>query len=366
MPKPQQRELARSGKGSTDSDSAKIHADVEPVIPDGGATGGPGPVPEDNLPGHHPAVEQDKPVAKFRRRAAKVADEARQHQLEVRPLEIEAGGMTFTGLEAGGRGELVILLHGFPQDSTSWEHQLSALATAGYHAVAFDQRGYSPGARPPGASAYRLDSLVEDVMAVAEELHADRFHLVGHDWGGVVAWAVAARFPDTVASLTVLSTPHPRAYTRSVVRSTQLIRSGYVGLFALPVVPEVVLGAGRGFLLRRALTRSGLPGPAADRYVGHLGTRGLSAALNWYRAAGSALGGVDEVKVPTAYLWGDRDFALGPTAARDTGRFVSGPYRFEVMEGAGHWLPETRADEVTRHILDHVGSAQGSRRAASG
>jgi pimeloyl-ACP methyl ester carboxylesterase len=351
MVNPQQPELRRSGYGATDAGSAKRR--TGPKAPANG--GGAAPVPEDNLPGHHPDHEQDKPEGPPRRRGHKAA-------AGVRPLDVRAGSFRFDGLEAGADGdEVVLLLHGFPQTADAWRPQLEALAGAGYHAIAPNQRGYSEGARPGHAAAYRLDRLVGDAVAIAGEAGADRFHVVGHDWGGVVAWALAARYPRRVRSLTVVSTPHPRALAKALPRSLQALRSSYVGFFSLPAIPERVLTFGGGALLRRALTSTGLPPDAAARYVDALGDpAALGAALNWYRAAArhpGALRSVGELRVPTTFVWGPGDVALGPVAAKGTEAEVQGPYRFEVLDGAGHWIPETRADELTGLVLERVREA---------
>ena len=271
--------------------------------------------------------------------------------------EITVGPMRFGALEAGPEGgELVLLLHGFPQLASAWHPQLEELARHGYHAVAPDQRGYSPGAQPSGVRPYRLTELVADVLGMADHLGARRFHLVGHDWGGIVGWAVAAAAPDRLHSLTVVSTPHPRAYASTLLRSPQLLRSGYIVFFNLPRLPEMILGAGGGSVLRRMLVSSGLPEDTARHYVDELRERGaITPALNWYRAL--ALSGrlVGPVDVPTLYVWSDRDVALGAAAAHATARQVRGPYRFEVLAGTSHWIPETAPAELSRLILEHVG-----------
>lgn len=247
-------------------------------------------------------------------------------------------------------GETVILLHGFPEDSSSWSRVTPLLHDAGLRTVALDQRGYSPDARPLARAAYRLDFLVDDVLALLAG--TGPAHVVGHDWGGNVAWALAAWAPERVRSLTVLSTPHPRALARALVRSDQALRSLYVGLFQLPALPEALLARS----LPALLERSGLPPEDADRYATRMREPGaLRAALNWYRALPIARRSVGAVRVPTTYVWGSGDAALGRWAAEDTERQAEAPYRFVELDG-GHWLPENAPDEVATAVTDRVAS----------
>ena len=353
MAKPQQPELHRSGHTAADPASTKTSAEVAGAPESGGATG---PIPVDNLPGHHPEHEQDKPEGPPRVGTRPRRTSAKQTNLTTQ-IEIPVGDMTFRALASGPPdGEIVLLLHGFPQTSAAWRPQLTALAKAGYRVIAPDQRGYSPGARLPRASDYRLDKLTGDVFGMAEALDADGFHLVGHDWGGIVAWAAAAAKPERVFTLSVLSTPHPRAYLDALPRSVQGLRSLYIGLFALPMVPEFLLGAGGGAGLRRMLAGSGLPSDSVETYTRAMSEPGaLSAALNWYRALRPGLArGVGPVNVPTLYIWSDGDVALGRAAATATGRYVTGEYRFEVMEGVSHWIPELEPDRVSELLLEQV------------
>jgi pimeloyl-ACP methyl ester carboxylesterase len=187
----------------------------------------------------------------------------------IQPLQLSARGLVFDVLAAGPpTGEPVVLLHGFPQTSACWRPLLATLAAAGYRAVAPDQRGYSPKARPATVQAYRLSELVADVLAIADRLGADRIHLVGHDWGGVVAWRLAGQHPDRVATLTAVSTPHPRAFARALVTGTQALRSAYIPVFRIPRLPELLLGAHRQWGLRRLLAREGLGAEWVDTYHG--------------------------------------------------------------------------------------------------
>ncbi|WP_127131040.1 alpha/beta fold hydrolase [Georgenia sp. SYP-B2076] len=251
-------------------------------------------------------------------------------------------------------GAPVVLLHGFPQDGTSWDRVVPSLHGAGLRTLVPDQRGYSPGARPLERAAYRLEWLVADVLALLDAVGAPRAHLVGHDWGGGVAWAAAAAHPGRVASLTALSTPHPRAFLRSMAGSTQLLRSWYMGFFQLPRLPEAVVGP----RLEASLRGSGLPAEDAARYARRMAEPGaLTAGLNWYRAMPlSRAAFPSAVTVPTTYIWGRDDFALVRRAAELTAEHVEGTYRF-VEIPAGHWLPETEPEELAELIVEQAGEA---------
>lgn len=250
-------------------------------------------------------------------------------------------------------GDVVVLLHGWPADSSCWDEVTPRLVAAGRRVVALDQRTVSPGARPRGRRAYRLPALVDDVVALLDRLGPAPVHVVGHDWGGAVAWALASRHPDRLAALTVLSTPHPRAMAASLVRSPQLLRSSYIGLFQLPLVPEALLGVGDGRVLRTVLARSGLGDERAAAYARRLAEPGARrASLGWYRAlplAGRDVAG--PIAVPTTYAWSTGDTALDRRAAERTADHVTGPYRFVVVDDAPHWLPEQRPALVADLVL---------------
>jgi pimeloyl-ACP methyl ester carboxylesterase len=270
-------------------------------------------------------------------------------------------GLKFDVSDAGpAGGEGVVLLHGYPQAAASWREVVPGLAQAGYRTLAPDQRGYSPGARPQGRKPYVLRELMDDVLALADEAGLDRFHVVGHDWGGAVAWGLATDHPARLRTVTVLSTPHPEAFLRSMVSSTQLLRSLYMVLFQIPLLPEWLTTTGDGRLARRALRRSGLPAELVEEYVERLMEPGaITAALNWYRALPLQLGDMREVRpvtVPTMFVWSSGDVALGRTAAELTGRYVVGPYRFEVLDGVSHWIPEEVPHVVVRLLLEHLRS----------
>ena len=246
-----------------------------------------------------------------------------------------------------GDGEVVVLLHGFPQDTSCYDQILPHLHGAGLRTLVPLQRGYSATARPRRRRDYRLSELVEDILALIEAAGLDRVHLVGHDWGAVVGWAMAERYPDRLRTLTALSVPHPAAFAAALVRSSQAWMSAYMAFFQLPAVPEAMLRR----TLRATLRRSGLPAETAGRYSQSMQGSALTGALNWYRAMPfSFRSGLRSVRVPSTYVWGRKDFALGRVAAERTARHVLSDYRFVDLD-AGHWLPETRPVEVAAAIL---------------
>jgi len=276
---------------------------------------------------------------------------------------VAAGGLRFTARAAGpAGGRLVLLLHGFPQTSLLWRHQLAALGRAGFRAVAVDQRGYSPGARPAAVEDYAAPLLAGDVLAVAGALGADRVDLIGHDWGAAVAWGLAAAVPDRVRSLAAVSVPHPAAFATAVLDDPdQARRSAYIAAFRRPGLVEEALLDGGGAGLRALFASTGLPATAdaaaaVEEYVAVLSVPGaLTAALNWYRANDlDGAGLIGPVAVPTLYLWGDADVAVGPVAAAGCAAHVTGPYRFEALAGVGHWAPEEAPQVVSACLLEHL------------
>ncbi len=279
--------------------------------------------------------------------------------MAVAPLQIPVGEEVFEARAAGPEdGELVLLLHGFPQSSWSWRHQLEALGDAGFRAVAFDQRGYSPGARPPSAERYRIPHLVADVLAVADELGGFTFHVVGHDWGAAVAWQVAGRHQDRVRTLTALSVPHPFAFGRALVGeggSDQGSRSGYMEFFRSEGAADAFLADGAAGL-RNLYALSGLGEADVEPYVEVLTQPGaMQAALNWYVAADiSAVEGLGPIPMPTLFVWSTEDPALGREGAEWTAEYVEGPYRFEVLEGVSHWIAEEAPDQLNALLLEHL------------
>ena len=269
----------------------------------------------------------------------------------------EHEGLTFDYYDSGGTGDPVVLLHGYPGNHRSWDEVTPQLVAAGYRVLALDQRGYSPGARPRGRRAYTLRRTVGDLLALAEAAGAPRFHVVGHDWGGAVAWAAAAWYPERLASMTSMTTPHMRALARSTVTSSQGLRSLYMLFNQLPWLPEfTVTTVPGGTAFVRTLVSTGLSEDKARAYLGVLRSGAARPALNWYRAMPfNWLGRFTTVEVPVLYMYPTADFALARRPAELTGRYAKGPYQFAVIEDASHWLPEEHAEVVAPILLEHLG-----------
>lgn len=255
-------------------------------------------------------------------------------------------------------GPVAVLLHGWPGGSETWRDVAPLLNERGIRTLTPDQRGYSPGARPRGVRPYTLGELTSDVVALLDAYGLDRAHIVGHDWGGAVAWALGASEAERVESLTVLSTPHPAAMVSSMWRSDQALRSSYMAGFQIPLLAERVLLAREALVLRSMLERSGLPTDRATEYCRRQSRPGaLESSLAWYRAVPLSGRGVGEVDVPTTYVWSANDAALGRRAAELSADHVTGPYRFEELEGVSHWIPETEPALAAQFIVDQVTSA---------
>jgi pimeloyl-ACP methyl ester carboxylesterase len=270
-------------------------------------------------------------------------------------------GLSFDTLVAGERGApLVLLLHGFAESMHCWDAQLAALAGKGYRAIAPSQRGYSPGARPDLAEPanYHIDRLMDDAMAIvaAAGYGKARFHLAGHDWGGSIAWSLADRHPQRLASLTILSRPHPNAFNRALQMpdGEQAQRSRHHKAFLEPDAADIVL-ADDAKWLRDRHAANGVPREATDRHLSVLGNKAaMEGALARYRARGAVRGPLGPIRVPTLFIWGDADDTVGRVAAEGTVDFVAAPYRFEVLPGVGHFAADQSPDRVSELLLQHI------------
>lgn len=274
-----------------------------------------------------------------------------------RITEYSRSGLTFEVRDEGPLdGDVVVLLHGFPQLSTSWDQVVPLLHAQGLRTLAPDQRGYSPGARPRGRRPYRGSELAADVLALAD-LTGGPVHLVGHDWGAAVAWGTAILAPGKVRTLTAVSVPHPGAFLAAMPRG-QALDSWYMAFFNLPWLPERMMSdprTGGWFLRRGGMT----PAMVATYRRDVVDGGALRGGLGWYRALALSNPVMfrKHVQVPTTYVWSDGDAFLGRAGARLCERYVDGPYSLEVVEGASHWIPDERPRELAAAVLARIASA---------
>lgn len=281
--------------------------------------------------------------------------------IETRNIEIGPGLVFDVSLAGAADAPLVMMLHGFCVSRFYWNAQAEALAAAGFRTAAPNQRGYAAGARPDPATRlgdYAVEKLIGDVFDLVAALgHGERrFHLAGHDWGGSLAWHIADAHPERVASLTMLSRPHPQAFNRALALpdGEQRRRSAHHRRFMDPNAGDAVLAEDARWL-RERLARNGVPAEAIARHAAVIANRpAMEAALAWYRARGVRHEPAGIIKVPTLFIWGDADDTVGRAAAEGTGDFVDAPYRFEVIEGGGHYVAEQHPERVSRMMVEHV------------
>jgi pimeloyl-ACP methyl ester carboxylesterase len=252
-------------------------------------------------------------------------------------------------------GTPVVLLHGWPQRASAWDAVSAHLHERGARTFAPDRRGYAPRARPRSRFDYRIPELVADIETLVKTIAAGPVHLVGHDWGAAIAWAFAAQHPESTATLTAVSVPHPQAFFRSLFRSNQLLLSWYIAAFQLPWLPEWFMSRR---LFERALRASGMTSEMVKSFRADFVAPGaLRGSLGAYRSMvtlrPSAIPG--RVTVPTTFVWSDGDPAISRKSAVMTEQFVDADYTFEVMAGVSHWIPELHPAELAEIIAGRSG-----------
>lgn len=269
-------------------------------------------------------------------------------------------------------GRLVVFLHGFPEFWWSWRHQLRALGDAGFLAVAPDLRGYGDSDKPdPRRGGYDIATLAEDIALLITTLHSERGHaesaiVVAHDWGGAIAWALAAMHPQVVQRLVILNAPHPLAFRRSLWRHpSQLFKSWYMLMFQIPglterwIAKDPVTAMARSFL-GAAGKRSAFARGDFAVYGERIGRPGVAqAALAYYRSIPKFLALTDPlarpIECPVLTLWGRKDPALGDFLAPDAQRWCSGPFEVRYFADAGHWLQQEEPEAVNAALLEFLG-----------
>ncbi len=265
-----------------------------------------------------------------------------------------------------GEGPLVLLLHGFPEFWYSWRHQIPALARAGFTVVAPDLRGYNESDKPEGVEAYRLGQIVEDVAGLIRALGRERALIVGHDWGGAVAYALAMRRPEMTRAIAVLNCPHPAAFTTAVFGGTnleQMRKSWYIFFFQLPELPERLLAADQFRLLKAFAYAHARPGTFSGKdlqaYIEAFSKPGaLTGAINWYRAGLRRPQPPERqfpsIGCPTLVIWGERDHFLGKELTRRMKRYFSGPFAIRYLPGASHWVQQEAPGRVNALLINYL------------
>ena len=264
-------------------------------------------------------------------------------------------GFSFDVIDSGPLdGQPFVLLHGFPETNKSWQETAEILNQNGYRTFAVNQRGYSLGAQPQNRRDYRSSALVEDVNTLIDMIQ-QQVYLVGHDWGAVVAWDVAQRYPEKIKHLITISVPHKAAFMRSMFSSNQLLKSYYIGLFQLPKIPELLFEKlpklGLGLLKDSGMTAKQLEDFQQDIVV----EKRLSSALNWYRGLpfSSNKNLTQPVCVPTLFIWGKHDSAIGSKSVALNHHYVKAAYK-EIVMDATHWIPVQNAKQLSQYILETI------------
>lgn len=274
--------------------------------------------------------------------------------------QIVANGLSFRVAMAGTGTRLILCLHGFPESGVSWRHQLEPLAQAGYRVWAPDLRGYGGSSRPTGGEAYSIESLLNDVSGLLDAAGAQRAILIGHDWGGIIAWYYAMRHPNRVEALVILNAPHPACFEREIRHWRQLRRSWYMGVFQLPWLPEMALSAGHGTIIGLIFKRMAkdIPEEFVRLYRQQACEPGaLTGMVNYYRAVLRGRGGLRQrrlgypkIDVPTLVIWGLQDQALGARNLDGLSNFVE-DLTLVTLADAGHFVHEDEPDRVANELV---------------
>jgi pimeloyl-ACP methyl ester carboxylesterase len=274
---------------------------------------------------------------------------------------IQTRGLKFEVATAGDGDKLALLLHGFPECAQSWRHQIAPLVALGYRVWAPNLRGYGNTDRPKGVAAYNMEKLEGDVSDLIDKSSAKSVLLIGHDWGGSIAWSYAVHGTRPIDRLVVLNSPHPMVFARALRNKSQLARSWYMAFFQLPFLPELALGFNHAAFIERAIRGNAVhkehfTDPEMELYRDNACQPGaLTAMLNYYRALGRTLvrgssrRGAN-IKVPTLLLWGERDHVLGKEMTAGTARFVD-KLTLRTIPDASHWVQQD-APEAVNALLE--------------
>lgn len=270
--------------------------------------------------------------------------------------QIKVGDLEFDCRVSGEENnELIILLHGFPETSFMWIHLMDKLSNLGYFCLAPDMRGYSQKACPKGVKNYTVTKLSEDILHIANAVKAEKFHLIGHDWGAAIGWNIVFQNPGRIISWTALSVPHSRAFGKAIkTDKEQKKKSRYIGWFLLPIIPEIIIRR-NNFEKFRKLWKHSSAEELKNYFEVFERKRTLTAALNYYRAnfRGGKRQVIGNISTPTLFIWGKNDLAVGIAAVENNHKYMKGDYTFLTLDG-GHWLIQTNYQEVETAIIGHI------------
>ncbi len=279
--------------------------------------------------------------------------------LGARRLLIPANGLVFEVFEAGEGDRLALLLHGFPQHAVMWRHLVAPLVARGYRVWAVNQRGYGATSRPQARDDYSLEALTGDVAALIDASGARAVTLIGHDWGGMIAWVVAIRRLRPLERLIVVNIPHPLCFKAALRGLRQKVKSLYAAFFQIPLLPDLLLSAGRGYLTGRLIRMSSgrpaaIPAAVMDIYRENIAAPGAATAmLNWYRRAAPDLFNARDldvpVETPVLIVWGTDDVALGENCLEGAERYVR-RLRIGRLPGVSHFSPEDSPDKLAELV----------------
>jgi pimeloyl-ACP methyl ester carboxylesterase len=270
-------------------------------------------------------------------------------------------GINLHTIEAGDRGgDYIIFLHGFPEFWYGWKNQITFFAQKGFRVIVPDQRGYNLSSKPTGVKSYCLHHLCTDIVILIQKLTDKKVVIVGHDWGGAVAWQLALQYPRLIQQLVIVNMPHPAVFSRTLkTNPVQMLRSSYAGFFQLPYLPEVIIRAFGFALLRRSLLKTSNKGTFSEEDIvaykkAWQQPHALTTMLNWYRAYKyNNLPTSGMITLPVLIIWGRKDeFLLSKMASKSIDKCVNGKLKF--IEGATHWVHHEYPDLVNALINDFI------------
>jgi len=275
-------------------------------------------------------------------------------------IEVKIDDLIFDCRTDGDKeNELVIFLHGFPETSFMWKKLMSCLSNHGFYCIAPNLRGYSKGACPKGKKHYSLDFLVNDVLNISRFLDKSKFHLVGHDWGAAIGWKLVHNNQNAILSWTGISVPHLQAFGKALTADEEQSKmSQYIKNFQLPYLPEIRIRK-NNFSLFRKLWRNSDTNEMDDYLEVFRNPKQLTAALNYYRSNYSLLKKASEeqilgeIHVPTLFIWGNKDVAIGSYSVSESHQYMKNDYEYLELD-AGHWLIQTKYQELKKAITNHI------------